>query len=377
MLLSKTAKKGGRHMKTLRKSGICRVFSFLAAIMLIVTSSPVPLFAQESASSGAVQSTTKIKYEPIKYFVADKRIKVTAEVTDPEGVKVVRCYFKAKEQADFVFVTMTAEGNTYTAILPAAAKTASSIDYLFLVVNGKNQVVKTQPFSVNIDASQPAPPWQDVAMEGQLKVSTELAQAPAVLEGFSDSIAMDVVESAARFGFTAGIYTTTQMAAVGGATGAAATATSAGTVSTAAGLSTTAFVGIAAGAVAVIAGAVAAGNSSSSSSGSTSCSNSDGTWSGSYSGTDCYSNPDHGTQTMNCSNCSCPVTSYDYAGPIHNGNCTVSGNSMSCTFPGTSSPCKETVTYSGTISGNSVSGTYVGMNCGCNGMSGTWTATKQ
>ena len=243
-------------MKYLRKSSLCTVCSFLAAMMLIVTSSPVPLFAQDSASSGVVQSATKIKHDPIKYFVSGKRIRISADVTDPEGINLVRCYFKGKEQADFVFVTMTPGSSTYTAILPAAAKNATSIEYLFLAVDNKNQVVKTQSFSVNIDASQPAPPWQDVAMEGQLKVGTELAQTPAALEGFTDAIAMDVVESAARFGFVAGIYATVQVAAAGGATGAAATAVGAGTVTTGAtGLSGGAIAAIAVGSVAVAAGA--------------------------------------------------------------------------------------------------------------------------
>ncbi len=255
-------------MKKFRRSSIGRLLSFLAMMAFILTSAPVTLFAQ-GASSSTAQSLTKIKHEPIKYFVAGKRIKIAAEVTDPEGIKLVRCYFKGKEQADFVFVAMIAGGNTYTAILPAAAQTAASIDYLFLAVNNKNQVVKTQQFRANKDDSQPMPPWQDVAMEGQLNVSTELAQAPAVLEGFADSIAMDVVESAVRFGFVVGeIYTATQIAAAGSATGTAATATSAGTVTaaTGTGLSTAAIVGIAAGAVAV-GGVAAAGSKGGSSSG--------------------------------------------------------------------------------------------------------------
>ena len=317
--------------------------------MLIVTSSPVPLFAQESAT---VQGTTKIRHEPITYFVAGKRIRLAADVTDPEGIKLVRCYFKAKEQADFVFVTMTAEGNTYTAILPAAAKNASSIDYLFLAMNNKNQVVKTQPFSVNIDASQPAPPWQDVAMEGQLKVSTELAQAPAVLEGFADSIAMDVVESAARFGFTVGIYATTQMAAAGGATGAAATATSAGTVTAGAGLSTTAFVGIAAGAVAVVAGAVAAGNSSSSSSSSSGGSTPDiGVIAGSYSLSATMTSAPCGTYTSSINNPAISMTTSSNNVSVYS-TVTVTGgyNSSNGSYSGAGTNGTVTETITGTFS---------------------------
>lgn len=240
-----------------------------ASTAFVPASTPAKVLTQGSGVSVTIPSMTKIKHEPVKYFVAGKRIKLTAEVTDPEGIKLVRCYFKGTEQADFVFVNMTPGSATYTAILPAASRTASSIDYLFLTVNNKNQVVRTQQFRVNKNDSQPMPPWQDVAMEGQLNVSTELAQAPAALEGFTDSIAMDVVESALRFGFVAGgIYTSTQIAAAGGATGTAATATSAGTVTatTGAGLSTAAIVGIAAG-VAVAGGvgvaAASSGNSKS------------------------------------------------------------------------------------------------------------------
>jgi hypothetical protein len=374
-------------MKYLRKSSIGQVCSFLAAMMLVMTSSPVPLFAQESASSDAVQNATKIKHEPIKYFVSGKRIRIAADVTDPEGVNVVRCYFKGKEQADFVFVPMTPGSSTYTAILPATAKNATSIEYLFLAVNNKNQVVKTQQFSVNIDASQPAPPWQDMAMEGPIKVSTELAQTPADLPGFSDSITMDVVESSLRFGFVAGLYSALQMAAAGWVAGGAATASSAsgaatavsaGTVTAGAGLSTAAIVGIAAGVVAVGVGVAVAAGSSSSSSSSTSCSNSNGTWIGSHSGNDCNNNPASGIMTMTCSNCSCYTDDYSYTYNDHTlGTCTVSGNSVSCSSSNTAcvthAPC--TMTASGTFSGNTVSAMSNGANCGM--PSETLTLTKQ
>jgi len=209
------------------------------------------------------KSATKIRHKPLKYFVPGHRITVNAEVTDQTGVTVVRAYFRAPEQADYVFVSMNpAADGTYQGILPAPAKETQNITYLFLAVNGKNQVVKTQTFTVNREDKEKVPAWQQAGSEGNIQVSTELAQAPESISGFTDSIAMDVVESSARFGFVAGgIYTAAQMASAGGTDGAAAAAGSAGTVSASAGLSTAAIAGIGAGVAAVAGGIAAAGSS--------------------------------------------------------------------------------------------------------------------
>ena len=181
-------------------------------------------------------------------------------------------------------------------------------------------------------------------------------------------------------------------AAAAGGTGGATTAATAGTVAATTGLSTAAITGISLGAVAVIGVTAAAiggsssggGGSSSSSSSTTtpttptptsSCSNTDGKWSGSYSGTKCglaY----HGTWVLNCSKCSCPGIWTDSTGYYTNtGTCTISDNRISCvtnTSDCHNNPCP--INQSGTISGNSVSGTW--SECGNEG-NGILTGTKQ
>ena len=203
----------------------------------------------------------EIDTDPITTFVPGKRIRVQAEVEDPAGVKLVRCYFKAVGQADYVFVPMTiTEGNRWQGILPAPSEDTPAISYLILAANNKDQVLRTQAFQAErAPADQGAlPDYQQVASAGPIQVSTELAQAPAEVPGFTDSVTIDVVESSARFGFVAtGIYTTTQIGAAGGTTGAAAAATSGGTVAASTGLSTGAMVGIGAGAAAVVGGGIA------------------------------------------------------------------------------------------------------------------------
>jgi hypothetical protein len=191
--------------------------------------------------------------------VPGHRILLEADVRDRAGIQLVRCYFKADAQAEYVFVPMTADGtHQYRAVLPAPASHTEQIRYLFLVVNSDKQVVKTLPFRMEkMEEATEVPDWQQVSQETDVAIYTELVRPPEQLAGFSDSIAMDMVESSLRFGMVAGIYSASAAAAAGEATGAAAAATSAGSISAATGLSTTAILATAAG-VAAGAGAVAA-----------------------------------------------------------------------------------------------------------------------
>ncbi len=241
--------------------------------------------------------TTAIKYKPIDYFVSGKRIWLNAKITDKAGVNLARCYFRAVEEADFVFVAMKEiKTNQYEGILPAPSKNTETIEYLFLAVNGANQVVKSQRFKVNKNDDDKTPAWQEVSSEGDIHVTTELPQAAEPPPGFSDSIVVDVAESSARFGLAAGgIYTIT--AEAGGATGTAASSTNGSTVSASAGLSTTAMVGIGAAVAAVVGAGIALGaGSSSSSDGSSSSGSTGGTTDGQQ--TYVYDNPTIGGKSL-------------------------------------------------------------------------------
>jgi hypothetical protein len=253
----------GVKLKSMRESFAARWISLLAAAVLMPAGAP----------AWAATSETRITHKPIDYFVAEKRIRLEATVADPKGVTLARAYFKAKTQADYLFVPMEAQQtlpNSYVAVLPAMAKSNESLEYLFLVVNGDNQVVKTEPLAAKLREGQDAPSWQMVPSEGKVSVWTEVPGTPSMAGSFSDSVGMDVVESGARFGIVAQIFTSGSQAAAaaGGASGAggtgsvavsgaAAGATSAGVVSVATGVIATTTI-VAAAAVAA-AGAAAAG----------------------------------------------------------------------------------------------------------------------
>ena len=241
-------------MKRLGLNIFGQVLCLIAAGLLVLSVNVASVLAKEE-----IKPTIEIQYDPIEYFVPEHRIRLKAEVTDDEGINLVRCYFRAAEQADYVFVAMTPGSSLYQGILPAPSKETERLEYLFLAVNGKDQVVKTQPFKVSRKDEDKIPAWQQVSPEGVIRVTTELPQATEAPPGFTDSIAMDVAESSTRFGFVVGgIYSASQVAAAGGSAGAAAAATSAGTVSASAGgISTLGYVGIGIG-VAAVAGGVAA-----------------------------------------------------------------------------------------------------------------------
>lgn len=225
----------------------------LAVMMLLPVSGP--------GDAAAAKSDTQISHEPISYFVPDSRIRVEAAVTDKVGVKLVRCYFKAKDQADFVFVPMSGTGaGMYHGILPAPGPNTRTVIYLFLAVGGSGQPVKTGKFQIMKADSPRIPDWQQVSTEGDIRVSTELPEMTEPPEGFRDSIVMDVVESSARFGIAAGLYAGIQSGMAGGtvvgsgagAVGSGTAAAGSGTAGAAAtGLSTTAIIAIGTGAAGI------------------------------------------------------------------------------------------------------------------------------
>ena len=214
--------------------------------------------SSESSPSGqsgqSSQAGTKVTHDALKFFVPEKRIRLDAAVTDSKGVTMVRAYFKGKTQADYVFVPMEAQQtakDSYVANLPAMAKSNTEIQYLFLVVNGANEVLKTESFVVKAKDSTEVPSWQMVSDDGSVKLFTEVPDAPAVAASFSDSVSFNVVESGARFGLVAQLYGTSGSAT---ASGAAAGATNAGTTAVAtAGMSTVTIAAAAAGLVGVAA----------------------------------------------------------------------------------------------------------------------------
>lgn len=184
-------------MHSLRRFGRVYVCGAILLALLVSMSG-----ADLSAVSRQVGPTTTITHTPPQTFVPGFRISIKALVADEMGIAVVRCYFRATGEADYVFVEMRrVAGNLYAGILPAPSPTTEAIEYILLAVNYSRVVVRSQVFTMaRAEGTRPTE-WQTSDSSGQVSVKTELAQAPQSVAGFTDSIASDVVESAFRFGY--------------------------------------------------------------------------------------------------------------------------------------------------------------------------------
>jgi len=315
-------------MNRIRESVVGKCLSFFALLAFLLLQVPATAFAA---------SGTKVTHDAIKFFVPEKRIRLEATVTDPKGVTLVRAYFKGTTQADYVFVPMQAQqtaNDTYVATLPAMTKSNEALEYLFLVVNGANEVLKTEAFVVKAKDSKDLPSWQMVKDDGPMKLFTEVPNAPPVAASFSDSISLDVVESGVRFGLVAQLYSASGSAS---ASGAATGASNAGmaTVATA-GISTATIVV----AAAAVAGAAAAGGGGG---GSAAPSNSGGT-NGST------SNPFAGTWTVNYLSVTCSGYGTVFPGVTSSVVVPSTGTMPTTSIPISGSGVTGSVQYSGSVS---------------------------
>jgi hypothetical protein len=252
---------------------------------------------------------------------------------------------------------MTMAGkNEYAGILPAPAAGTSQIEYLFLAVNSSNVVVRTQNFRVYKDAAKKVPDWQEVPKQGDIKVSMELGKPPKELRGFSDNVTIDMVESGARFGVVAMLYHAAADSSSKSAVAAASSSTSAtsgGTVAAgSAGWSTATIVGVGVGAAVVVGGGIAAASGGGGGGGGGEAEELTATtilgdWK--FSGERRDGVRRSGTTTINDDGTH-DYTVKDADGQSDGsgtGTWTLSGTSLTMTFPGTIS------TLSGTTSGNS------------------------
>lgn len=308
-----------------------------------------------------------IELDPIiEEMVSGKRILVNATIEDNAGLDVVRTYFKSADGANYSFVPMNCESNACSATLPAPSAATKSMDYLVLVKNADNVVYKTQTFNaVTLPTGAATPDYQIDPSSEAIQVKTELTKAPAMVEGFSDNVAMDTVDSSLRFGAVAGITSVGSSAAAGGAAAAstATGATAGGTVAatSAAAMTTTAIVGTT---VAVVAGGAAVASASDSGS-SSEASSSEPAAASSFS--DVNGDWTSGSSTLNgspeCSSLTAHFVQSASTGDIQTGSyytCdgnpfdatgTVVGTSISTTSPAVSESHSGTVTTSIRIDG--------------------------
>ena len=358
-----------------RRAEMKRYFYRFCVVWLIpwmtILNCPLPSLAASTPSL-----SMKIQHNPVEEVTAGARIGLEAVVIDDSGVEVVRVYFRAAEAADYNFVSLSSTDNeTFTGTLPAPENHSGSFHYLILVKNGNNQVVKTETFTVAVKNNDNA---EAAAAENEpITVYTELQQVPAGIPGFNDNLVVDAIESSAKLGVVAGLYSSSAGTSTSGAVAA-------GTVTTSTTFSTSLIIAgvIAAGAVAGVAasgGGSGRGSGGGSEGGSdggadsndsvpteTSCSFT-GNWYGNYSEIDCFGDAYNeswtGTVDAQCFFKGVAVEGF-LSGQVDpaTGSASLTGYDDVC----------GSISGSALFSGSSVSGSYSG-----SGSVGSFTGSRQ
>ena len=105
-----------------------------------------------SGNTLVAEAKVTIKHNPISSVLSGHRTNVTADIKDEtHGIDIVRVYFKTAEESRYFFVALSkSEGDTYIGTLPAAELGAGVMDYLILVKNSADEVVKSQNYTINV-----------------------------------------------------------------------------------------------------------------------------------------------------------------------------------------------------------------------------------
>lgn len=141
------------------------------------------------------------------FFSPGQPITVQTAVSDPEGILAVRCYFRYRQDGDFLFVEMQPDDNgVYKTTLPVPGESVQEIEYLFLAVDQQGQVVRTpaKTFVLRADANES----DALLSQNTIVAHTDLPVVPTQLNQMSgsDYLQVTTAKPSERYGLTAGLY---------------------------------------------------------------------------------------------------------------------------------------------------------------------------
>lgn len=196
-----------------------------------------------------LSAKVKIEHDPVKKSKSGHRIEIDAKIVDKKSnIKDARAYFKSGHDNRFWFAPMQPSGGQgYLGILPAPALGADTVQYRIYAVNGADDFVKTQLYSIEIEDDEEAlerleqkEPTEveidldqieqayDLATQGgepdpssQVEVRNDVpgSENPSQITGFQDYIVLAEAPPAAA---GAGLAGATVVSASGGGLGAGA-----------------------------------------------------------------------------------------------------------------------------------------------------------
>lgn len=174
------------------------VARLLIPLLVMLNSSPWVIAAEKEPLSD-----TRILHQPLESTPSGVRVPVTVTVEDSAGVDVVRAYFKSTVGTIYYYIALTkTKDNTYSGKLPAPATDAGAIEYLILVKNKNNIVVKSQQYQTPV-AEKPGNPE---AGQETIKIYSESPHASKHILGFTNGYDFKIADPSEKYGVVAGLY---------------------------------------------------------------------------------------------------------------------------------------------------------------------------
>jgi hypothetical protein len=157
----------------------------VAVFCMILLLEQTPSITTISVHAAETTATTSFSHSSPPYIQPWRRTIISAQISDPAGVKLARCYFRASADDEYVYVIMKAETNgTFTATLPALGNIAKLLQYRLLTVNNAGHIVRTADFVVPVDRNWGhRPSWQSDDYGTAIQVFTEAEQAAVAARG--------------------------------------------------------------------------------------------------------------------------------------------------------------------------------------------------
>lgn len=151
-------------------------------------------------NTALAQLSSSLEHEALRSVRSGERIHIATEFASQSSIDSVRVYFRAATEVPFAFVPMEADGASFLGVLPALARDAETLQYLFLVRRLSGGLEISETFQVEVqDGAEPDSSAQP------LTVYTESSQPLQGLSGFADNLLIETVEPQARYAQLAGI----------------------------------------------------------------------------------------------------------------------------------------------------------------------------
>ena len=151
---------------------------------------------------------TQVEHAEPHHIARNHRIQLEAKISDPAGIVSARCYFHYQPETPYLFVDMSGDpGHQYGCVLPAPARNVEQIEYLFVVVDAQQRVVRTPAHQLPV-VSETDVPAELAGDTARITVKSDLPYGTDILDIFSASDMPDYEAAPAesRDGLRVGLY---------------------------------------------------------------------------------------------------------------------------------------------------------------------------